>query len=278
MYACIAHSPRILNEMTIKEKQEIVFFDDFTADELDRTKWNVETTGNVHNNEQQAYIDSSETVFLQQGLEHTNGALVIQPRFHKGYITPQGNVFDFVSGRINTREKFAIAYGSVSARILLPSGEGLWPAFWTLGTDGHWPGCGELDIMECVGEPDWIGVAVHGPGYSGETPLVNKKYFLQPVDVTQWHIYSLDWTSDDLTFRIDGELVYRFTRPMVEFYGKWVFDNSNFLILNFALGGVYPFKTNGVHKPYYGIPESTVEAIRHDQIRLLVDWVKVARF
>jgi beta-glucanase (GH16 family) len=206
-----------------------------------------------------------------------NGVLVIQPRYRQGYVTPQGDVFDFVSGRIHTCNKIEFTYGSISARIQLPVGEGLWPAFWTLGADDHWPGCGEIDIMEYVGEPDWTSVAVHGPGYSGETPLVNKKYFPQPIDATQWHIYSLDWSSNDLIFSIDRELVYRVTRPMVEFYGKWAFDNSNYLILNFALGGVYPFKTNGIHEPYFGIPESTVEAIRHDQIRLLVDWVKVAR-
>lgn len=263
--------------MPSPDNSDLIFFDDFTSHELDRSKWNVEITGQIHNKEQQAYIDSPETIYLQPEADTANGVLVIQPRYRR-CVSPQGDTFDFVSGRIHTRGKFQFTYGSASARIQLPAGDGLWPAFWMIGTDGHWPGCGELDIMECVGEPDWSSVAVHGPGYSGETPLVNKKYFLKPVDVTQWHVYSLDWTSDDLTFRIDGELVYRVTRPMVEFYGKWVFNGSNFLILNFALGGVYPFKTNGIQKPYYGIPESTVEAIRHDQVRLLVDWVKVARF
>lgn len=260
--------------MTIKDNQEIVFFDDFTADELDRTKWNVEITGNVHNNEQQAYIDSSETIFLQQGLEHANGVLVIQPRFRKGYVTPQGNVFDFVSGRINTREKFEITHGSVSARIQLPAGEGLWPAFWLLGSHGHWPDCGEFDIMEYVGETDWTSAAVHGPGYSGETPLVNKKYFQPHADATCWHVYSLEWTPNSLIFKIDEELVYRVTRPSVEHLGRWVFDDKKFIIINFALGGVYPFKTNGVDAPYYGIPSPTVHAICNNEIKLLVDWVK----
>lgn len=260
--------------MIIKDEKDCVYFDDFTADELDRTKWNVETTGNVHNNEQQAYIDSSETIYLQQKMEHANGVLVIQPRFRKGYVTPQGNVFDFVSGRINTREKFEIDYGSVSARIQLPTGGGLWPAFWLLGSHGHWPGCGELDVMEYVGETDWTSAAVHGPGYSGETPLVNKKYFPPHADAARWHIYSLDWTPNSLIFKIDEELIYRVTRPSVEYLGRWVFDDKKFIIINFALGGVYPFKTNGVDVPYYGIPSSTVTAIRNNEIKLLVDWVK----
>lgn len=260
--------------MSPVNEQELIFFDDFTADKLDRTKWNIEITGNIHNKEQQAYIDSSETIFLQHGLEHANGVLVIQPRFRKGHITPQGNVFDFVSGRINTREKFEIDYGSVSARIRLPNGEGLWPAFWLLGSHGHWPDCGELDIMEYVGETDWTSVAVHGPGYSGETPLVNKRYFPAHKDATCWHVYSIDWTPDSLIFKIDEELVYRVTRPSVEHLGRWVFDDKKYIIINFALGGIYPFKTNGVNVPYCGIPSSTVKAICNNEIKLLVDWVK----
>ena len=91
--------------MQPSNNQELIFFDDFTSNELDHKKWNVEITGEIHNNEQQAYIDSSETIYLQQGSDTVNGVLVIQPRYRKGYVTPQGDIFDFVSGRINTREK-----------------------------------------------------------------------------------------------------------------------------------------------------------------------------
>jgi beta-glucanase (GH16 family) len=255
--------------------QELIFFDDFTSNELDREKWNVEISGEIHNKEQQAYIDSSETIYLQSGADTAQGVLVIHPRYRQGFITQEGDQSDFVSGRINTRKRFELTYGSISARMKLPIGDGLWPALWTLGNGGRWPDCGEIDIMEYVGEPDWTGVAVHGPGYSGETPLVNKKYFLPPEDAVRWHIYSLDWTPGTLLFKIDGELIYRVTRPSVEFLGNWVFDSSQYLILNFALGGNYPFKTNGISTPYYGIPESTVEAIRNNEIKLLVDWVKV---
>lgn len=257
--------------------REVIFFDDFTANELDRDNWNVEITGQVHNNEQQAYIDSPETISLQQGIRSANGVLVIQPRYHQGYVTPQGDVFDFVSGRIHTRNKVEFTYGSISARIRLPAGAGLWPAFWLLGSKGHWPVCGEIDIMEYVGESDWTSVAVHGPGYSGETPLVNKKYFLPPDDAARWRVFSLDWKPDCLIYKIDGELVYRVTRPSVEYLGRWVFDDHQFIIINFALGGQYPFKTNGIRAPYYGIPEATVQAIRNQDVKLLVDWVKVTR-
>lgn len=261
--------------MYSSNNQKVIFFDDFTSNELDRKQWNVEVTDKIHNNEQQAYIDSTETIYLQQGVDSANGVLVIEPHYHPGYITQQGDKFDFVSGRINTHEKLEFIYGTVSARIQLPVGQGLWPAFWLLGSSSRWPGCGEIDIMEYVGEPDWTGVAIHGPGYAGETPLVNKKYFIQPDNATNWHTYSVDWLPNSLIFKIDGELVYRIRRPSVEFLGPWVFDQHQYLILNFALGGRYPYKTNGICKPYYGIPESTVEAIRENNVKFLVDWVKV---
>jgi beta-glucanase (GH16 family) len=254
----------------------IIFFDDFTFRELDRSKWNVEITGNIVNNEQQAYIDSPETIYLvNDDYESAHGVLVIQPRYKKDYVTSQGNRFDFVSGRINTQTKIEFTYGSISARISLPAETGLWTAFWVLGVSGQWPRCGELDIMENVGEPEWTSVAIHGPGYFGETPLVNKKYYSLSNDASKWHIYSLDLMPDRLLFRVDGEIIYRATCEMIKFYGDWVFDKKKFLILNFALGGTYPFKTNGIRFPYYGIPDTTVKSIQNNEIKMLVDWVKV---
>jgi len=262
---------------TEQNKPEVVFFDDFITDELDRSKWNIEITGQTVNDEQQAYIDSVETIYIDKGHhEHANGVLVIHPRYQQGYVTPQGDSFDFTSGRINTRGKLEFTYGSVSARMRLPVGIGLWPAFWMLGSNEKWPGCGELDIMEYVGEKDWTSVAIHGPNYFGDTPLVNKKYFTQSASADAWHVYSMDWTDSHIQFCVDDELIYRVTRPMVDYYGSWVFNQKHYIILNLALGGTYPFKTNGIASPYYGLPDETVQAIQRDEIKLLVDWVKVS--
>jgi beta-glucanase (GH16 family) len=255
-----------------------VFFDDFSGP-LDRSKWNVVITGGVVNNEQQAYVDSSATIYTVNGTEAEgaeNGALVLHPRFSEGFTTKEGRRFDFISGRINSRNKVAFTYGTAAARIKMTEGAGLWPAFWALG-NGRWPESGEIDIMEYVGEPDWTGIALHGPGYSGETPLVNKGYFPSGTDVTQWHVYSVDWTKDTILFKVDGKLIYRATRPMVEHYGRWAFDDPKFLILNFALGGAYPFKTNGIKEPYNGIPSSTVKLIKEGSSKMMVDWVRVTK-
>ena len=257
------------------ESAQVVFFDDFTSERLDRTKWNVRETGRVVNNEQQAYVDSVETIYLaHESPGADNRVLVLHPRHRPGFSTSDGQHFEFISGRIDTRDRFHFMYGSVSARIKLPAGPGLWPAFWALGT-GSWPDTGEIDIMECVGEPDWTSCAIHGPGYSGESGLVNKSFLPSGEDVTHWHIYTAEWTPDSISFKVDGATVYRVTRPMVDFFGSWAFENEKFLILNVALGGVYPFKTNGIRLPYYGIPEETVERIRRDEVRVMIDWVEV---
>lgn len=258
---------------------KVIFYDDFSAPHLDRNKWNVEITGFTTNDEQQAYVDSSATAYIVHGAAAegaAGGALVLQPRYSPGFKTPEGKSFDFISARINTREKLEFAHGEASARIKISDGAGLWPAWWLLG-NGAWPETGEIDIMEYIGENDWASAAVHGPGYSGETPFVNRHYFPDKRDITHWHVYAVDWTEDALVFKYDGVPMFRVTRSMVEHYGKWTFDNKEFLVLNFALGGGYPAKINGIKTPYFGLPAATVEAIKKNQCKLMVDWVKVVK-
>jgi beta-glucanase (GH16 family) len=246
-----------------------VFFDDFSGPDLDRTHWNVIVTGRTVNNEQQAYVDSRDVLY------QADGALVIRPRFRDGFKTPEGRAFDFISGRIDTRSKVTFTYGTAAARMKLAAGAGLWPAFWALG-DGRWPDTGEIDVMENVGE-SWTSVALHGPGYFGNTPLVRRVPAAARHDVTAWHIYAVDWTRDRLVFRVDGREVYRVTRAMVERYGPWAFDNPKFLILNLALGGNYPASVNHAGAPYPGLPDATVHAIKNDEPKVLVDWVRVTQ-
>lgn len=255
----------------------VVFFDDFDSGSLDRSKWNVVGQDFWVNQEVQIYIDSTWTIGFHQDLEGAeNGALALTARWSEGWTAPRGRVSDIVSGRINTRDRFDFLYGRAEARLRMPAAEGLWPAFWALGY-GRWPGSGEIDIMEYVGEPDWIGVALHGPGYSGETPIVNKFFFPEGQDVTDWHVYAVDWTPDQVDFYVDDRLIYRVTRPMVEHYGDWRFDNPKYLILNTAVGGMYPYKTNGIDEPYFGLPQHTVDTIRESGLAMEVDWVRVTR-
>ena len=256
-------------------ERALVFADEFNAGELDRDVWNVVGIDFWVNNEQQAYLDSSETIQFTDKVEGADGgALALRPVFKPGVDTREDRNADFISGRINSKGKAEFTYGRVEARIKMPDAEGVWPAFWMLG-NGRWPDTGEIDIMEYVGETDWTGVALHGPGYSGETPIVNKFFFDEGTDATDWHVYAIEWTEDAVLFEINGRLTYRATRPMVERYGEWRFDNEKYLILNFALGGAYPYKTNMIEEPYNGMPQSTVDQIKAGDVAMYVDWVRV---
>ena len=245
-----------------------VFFDDFSGSDLNRAHWNVIVTGRTVNNEQQAYVDSQDVLTVK------DGALVIRARFRQGFKTPEGRSVDFISGRIDTRGKVSFTYGTAAARMKLAAGAGLWPAFWALG-DGRWPDTGEIDIMENVGDAGWTSVALHGPGYFGDTPLVKRAPLAGRHDATAWHVYSVDWTPDELVFKVDKRVVYRVTRAMVESHGRWAFDNPKHLILNLALGGNYPAGVNGTAAPYRGLPDATVRSIQKDEPKIVVDWVRV---
>ncbi|KUO52159.1 MAG: hypothetical protein APF78_08235 [Sphingomonadales bacterium BRH_c3] len=272
----MAYSPPVaLAQETPAQPRQLIFADEFDGEALDRGKWNVVGPQFWVNNEQQAYVDDPSVLSLVNGISGADGGvLMLRPLYRPGVDPHPDRKADFISGRVNSKGKFDFTHGRAEARIRMPDAEGVWPAWWLLG-NGKWPDTGEIDIMEYVGEKDWIGVALHGPGYSGETPLVNKFFFPQGEDVTDWHVYAVEWTSEQITFEVDGHVLYRATRPMVEHYGKWRFDTPKHLILNFAVGGAYPFKTNGITKPYNGVPEATVEKIRTGEIAMLVDWVRV---
>jgi beta-glucanase (GH16 family) len=144
----------------------------------------------------------------------------------------------YTSAKITTRNKAPVSPGRVEARIKLAAGQGLWPAFWLLGNNigtVGWPTCGELDIMENKGsQSNFTSSAVHGPGYSGNTPLVN---LYGPVTTTEFHVYRVDWDAQSIRFSVDGNEHYVVTRAQVGHYGNWVFDQPFFLILNLAVGG-----------------------------------------
>jgi len=256
--------------LALAQKKDTLFYESFNSTALNRKKWNVEVTGRTVNNEQQAYVDSSLV------LKQTNGSLFITPVSRPGYQSKEQKKYDFPSGRINTRGKFEFTHGTASARIKMSGGAGLWPAFWLLG-EGKWPDCGEIDIMETVGDSSWFSNALHGPGYSGDTPIHYRYSFAKGIDVTQWHIYTVEWATDHITFRVDGKATYNVTRNMVEKYGRWAFDNPKFVILNFALGGGYPQGVNKVNSPYPGLSQSSVNKIKANQAQMQVDWVLVTR-
>jgi beta-glucanase (GH16 family) len=156
----------------------------------------------------------------------------------------------YTSARLKTQGLFAAHYGRVEARIKLPSGQGIWPAFWMLGADfpsTPWPQCGEIDIMENVGrEPSVNHGSVHGPGYSGGN-AVSRTYTLPggAAFSDDFHVFAIDWAPQSIAFTVDGN-VYQTIKPgSLPAGAAWVFDKPFFMILNVAVGGTFPGNPNG---------------------------------
>ena len=148
---------------------------------------------------------------------------------------------NYTSARINTNGHFEQAGGRFEARMRMPSGQGLWPAFWLLGSDfatAGWPGCGEIDIMEYRGqEPTVLHGSMHGPGYSGGSALTNAFNVPgAPMD-SAFHVFALDWNTTKLTWSVDGTPCFSVTPNDLPRGGQWVFDHPFFVILDLAVGG-----------------------------------------
>lgn len=181
------------------------------------------------NNELQYYTSRSENVVVN------NGQLLITARREDF----EGSAY--TSARLVTKGKFEQQYGRFEARMRLPFGQGMWPAFWMLGADidtNPWPGAGEIDIMEYRGqEPTIVLGSVHGPGYSaGEA--ITKSYEL-PNDRfdTGFHIFGIEWGPDFVNYYVDDVLYNQITPEDVT--GEWVFDKPFYLLINLAVGGSF---------------------------------------
>jgi beta-glucanase (GH16 family) len=150
---------------------------------------------------------------------------------------------DYTSARIKTQGLFASSpNGRVEARIKVPAGAGIWPAFWMLGNTfngRNWPACGEIDIMESLGrEPSVNHGSLHGPGYSGSKPMTS--IYTLPGGrkfSDDYHVFAIDWKSTEITFYVDDTAYETVHDTDIPAGTKWVFDQPFFLILNVAVGG-----------------------------------------
>ena len=218
---------------TVTNFNEITMQDEFDTDDvIDTSIWgfNIGTgTNGWGNNELQYYTDRTENASVQ------NGMLLITAR-KEDY---QGS--GYTSARLLTQNKFDQTYGRFEARIKVPYGQGMWPAFWLLGADVDevgWPQCGEIDIMENRGsEPTLVSGTVHGPGYSGGESI-SKSYTLTDDRYdTGFHIFGIEWGPEYINYYIDDVLYNQITPEDVT--GEWVFDHPFFIIINLAIGGDY---------------------------------------
>jgi beta-glucanase (GH16 family) len=146
----------------------------------------------------------------------------------------------FESGRVQTKNKLSLGYGKITARIKMPSGQGLWPAFWLIGADEDttaWPECGEIDIIELVGNATTYFTTIHGPSSGSSRPY--QAQFNGPIPdlSTDYHEYWVEHVPDGITVGIDGTTLGTFTPQSLPAGARWVYNRPMYAILNLAVGG-----------------------------------------
>ena len=245
-------------------KWKLVWSDEFNGpngSSVDPSKWVFDLGGKGWGNQElESYTDRPQNAYLQ------DGNLVIQVR-QENYTGADGVSRNYTSARLKTAGKFSQTYGRFEARIKIPFGQGLWPAFWMLGNDigkTGWPDSGEIDIMENIGkEPSIVHGTIHGPGYSGADGLEAR--LTLPAHrrfADDFHVYAVEWEPNTIRFYVDDELYVTRTPSSLPAGRKWVYDHPFFPLLNVAVGGDWP-----------GNPDATTVFPQ----TMLVDYVRVYR-
>lgn len=246
--------------------RKLTFKDEFNGAAgagVDTSKWTAEIGGGGWGNQElEYYTNSTDNAYLDG-----QGALVIKAV----KLAPPLNLTcwygpcQYTSARLITKGKFDQKYGKFEARIKLPRGQGIWPAFWMLGNNidtVNWPACGEIDIMENIGrEPSIVHGTVHGPNYSGGNGI-GAPYSLpdNAVFADAYHVYSVEWSENRISFAVDGSTYKVITPADLPAGSTWAFDRPFFLLLNLAVGGGWP-----------GSPDNTTVFPQ----TMLVDYVRV---
>jgi beta-glucanase (GH16 family) len=216
---------------------ELVWGDEFDGDTIDPANWTYDIGGwGWGNGESQYYTDRPENAWLENGMLVIEGR---QEKFEENFYT---------SARLLTQGLQEFQYGYMEARMKVPAGQGMWPAFWMLGANfgrdtedpnaSNWPNVGEIDIMEYVGkEPILVYGTLHGPGYAGATGLKAQYRHDAPI-ADDFHTFGVEWDADGIRWFFDGEQYGEKSSDIVG--DRWVFDQPFFFIVNLALGGTFP--------------------------------------
>lgn len=231
--------------------RKLTFKDEFNGASgtgIDPAKWTAEVGGGGWGNQElEYYTTSTENAYLDG-----RGSLVIKAV----KLNPPLNLScwygpcQYTSARLVTKGKFEQKYGKFEARIKVPGGPGMWPAFWMLGNNidtAGWPACGEIDVMENIGrEPAIVHGTVHGPGYSGAGGI-SASFSLadNAAFANDFHVYSTEWSENRISFYVDGIHFKTITPADLPPGATWVYDRPFFMILNFAVGGAWPGSPDG---------------------------------
>jgi beta-glucanase (GH16 family) len=210
-----------------KAKRELVWEENFDGKKLDEKTWNFELGNGCPDN--CGWGNNEKQVYTNKNHELKDGKLIIT-------IKQDGN--KYTSTRITTAGKKEFQYGRMEARAKLPTGKGIWPAFWMLGSNISkvgWPKSGEIDILEYVGrDPHQVYTTLHTQDSHGNSKN-SKKTEINTIE-NGFHVYAVEWTKDKMDFFVDDLLVYTF-QPEVKNEDVWPFDQPFFFIINTAVGG-----------------------------------------
>lgn len=223
-----------------QDSWQVVWSDEFVGranSAPDPRKWTYDIGGGGWgNNELETYTNSTGNAFLDGA-----GNLII-----RAVRSPSG---EYTSARLKTQDRFTIAYGKIEARIKIPYGQGIWPAFWMMGQDlpiVGWPASGEIDIMENIGrEPSTVHGTIHGPNYLNVDGL-SAPYTLAGGQkfADDFHTFAIIWKRDSVEFLVDSISYAKVTPASLPAGTQWVFNKPFFIILNLAVGGDWPGNPN----------------------------------
>ena len=262
LFLSVGMNPQEAASAIRQPEWKLVWSDEFNGSNgspIDQSKWVSEVGGKGWgNHELEYYTSRPQNLYIQ------DGNLVIQAR-RENYAGLDRMSRNYTSARLKTAGKFSQAYGRFEARIKIPSGQGMWPAFWMLGDDIEtvgWPACGEIDIIENIGkEPSTVYGSIHGPGFVGDVGI--KARYTLPAKrrfADDFHVFAVEWEPNAIRFYVDDDLYATRTRSDLRPGWKWVFDHPFFVILNLAVGGDWP-----------GNPDSSTVFPQ----TMLVDYVRV---
>jgi beta-glucanase (GH16 family) len=242
-----------------------VYRDDFdgpSGTAANASSWNENVNGAPFNHELEYYTNRPDNLMLDGA-----GDLVITAR-SEYFVDPSGvtSTQPYTSGRLDTLGHVEPQYGRIEARIKLPAGKGLWPAFWLLGKNFGsvgWPACGEIDILEMRGSaPNAITGSLHGPGYADTTPFSGDFTLPSGTFADAFHVFALEWTAEGMRWLVDEQpFGSRTPQGLTNQYSTWIFDQPMYIILNLAVGGIYD-----------GDPSASTPM----PAQMLVDYVKVS--
>lgn len=269
---CVLLALLLLSPMSGRAGWQLAWSDEFTqadGSSPDPAKWGYDIGGGGYgNNELESYTSRTNNARIE------GGQLVIEAR-QENYTGPDNIFRNYTSARMLTKGKWSWTYGRIEARIKIPKGQGIWPAFWMLGTNisagVNWPNCGEIDIMENIGktaEQGKVYGTIHGPQSGGDYnggAGVGGNYTLPggALFADDYHVFAVEWTTNQFKWYVDSTLYFTATPASLPGGATWVFTNAQFLLLNVAVGGNWP-----------GNPDGTTVFPQ----KMLVDYVRVYNY